>query len=78
MTPDSRRLGIVVAVVAAISAVLQLAERDWLRGAAGLTVAAAFAIIATGLPERSVAGQWLIYALIVAIFILVGIRLVVS
>ena len=67
-----------VAVVAAISAVLQLAERDWLRGAAGLTVAAAFAIIATGLPERSVAGKWLIYALIVAIFILVGIRLVVS
>jgi hypothetical protein len=78
LTPDSRRLGIVVAVVAAISAVLQLAERDWLRGAAGLTVAAAFAIIATGLPERSVAGKWLIYALIVAIFILVGIRLVVS
>lgn len=78
MTPDSRRLGIVVAVVAAISAGLQLAERDWLRGASGLTVAAAFAIIATGLPERSVAGKWLIYALIVAIFILVGIRLVVS
>jgi hypothetical protein len=78
LTPDSRRLGIVVAVVAAISAVLQLAERDWLRGAAGLTVAAAFAIIATGLPERSVAGKWLIYALLVAIFILLGIRLVVS
>jgi hypothetical protein len=78
LTPDSRRLGIVVAVVAAISAVLQLAERDWLRGAAGLTVAAAFAIIATGLPERSVAGKWLIYVLLVAIFILLGIRLVVS
>ena len=78
MTPDSRRLGIVVALVAAISAVLQLAERDWLRGAGGLTVAAAFAIIATGLPERSAAGKWLIYALLVAIFILVGIRLVVS
>lgn len=78
MTPDSRRLGLVVAVVAAISAVLQLAERDWLRGAAGLTVAATFAIIATGLPERSAAGKWLTYALIVAIFILSGIRLVVS
>jgi hypothetical protein len=68
----------VVAVVAAISAVLQLAERDWLRGAAGLAVAASFAIIATGLPERSVAGKWLIYALLVAIFILSGIRLVAS
>jgi hypothetical protein len=78
LTPDSRRLGIVVAVVVAISAVLQLAERDWLRGAAGLTVAATFAIIATGLPERSAAGKWLTYALIVAIFILSGIRLVVS
>jgi hypothetical protein len=78
LTADSRRLGIVVAVVAAISAVLQLAERDWLQGATGLTVAATFAIVVTGLPERSVAGKWLIYALLVAIFILQGIRLVVS
>jgi hypothetical protein len=76
LTSDSRRLGIVVAVVAAISAVLQLAERDWLRGATGLTVAATFAIIATGSAERSTAGKWLTYALIVAIFILLGIRLV--
>jgi hypothetical protein len=68
----------VAAVVAAISAVLQLAERDWLRGAAGLTVAATFAIIVTGLPDRSVAGKWLTYALLVAIFILSGIRLLVS
>jgi hypothetical protein len=68
----------VVAVVAAITAVLQLAERDWLRGAAELTVAATFAVIAAGLPERSVAGKWLTYALIVAIFVLLGVRLLVS
>jgi hypothetical protein len=78
LTPDSRRLGIVVAIVAASTAVLLLAERDWLRGATELTVAATFATYVTGLPERSVAGKWLTYALIVAIFILVGIRLVVS
>jgi hypothetical protein len=76
LTSDSRRLGFVVAVVAAISALLQLTERDWLRGVTGLTLAATFAIIATELPERSSAGKWLVYALLVAIFILLGIRLV--
>lgn len=73
-----RRLGIVAAVAAGITAVLQLAERDWLRGAAELTVAATFATIVTGLPERSAAGKWLTYVLIVAILILGGIRLIVS
>jgi len=41
-------------------------------------VAATFAIIVTGLPERSAAWKWLTYVLIVAILILGGIRLIVS
>ena len=76
MTSDSRRLAFLPAAAAAMSAVLQLAERDWLRGATGLTVATTFAMIATGLPDRSTAGKWLTYALIAAMFILIGIRLI--
>lgn len=78
MTSDSRRISGVAAVAATIAAVLQLVERDWLRGANGLTLAAVFALMATGLPERSTAGKWLTYALLAAAFVLLGIRLVVS
>jgi hypothetical protein len=65
----------VAAAVAAITAVLQLAERDWLRGGNGLLLAATFALIATGLPERSVGGKLLTYGFLAAALILVGIRM---
>ncbi len=55
---------------------MQLAERDWLRGATGLTVAATYALIAARLPERSAAAKWLTYTLLAAVFILLGIRIV--
>jgi hypothetical protein len=66
----------VAAAVAAITAVLQLVERDWLRGANGLAVTAALVLIATGLPERSIAGKRLSYAFLVGALILSGLRLV--
>lgn len=75
MTSHSRALCGLASVAATIAGALQLAERDWLRGATGLAVAATLALIATGLPERSVAGKWLSYALLGVAFSLLGIRL---
>jgi hypothetical protein len=65
----------VAAVAAAIASALQLAEREWLRGATGLAITATFALIATGLSERSRGGKWLSHVTLGAAFVLLGIRL---
>lgn len=75
MTSQARRLYGLAAAAAAIGAALQLADHDWLPGATGVALAAALTLIATGLPERSVAGKWLSYTLLVVPFILLGVRL---
>jgi hypothetical protein len=72
---DARILAGVAALAAAISTVLQLADRDWLRGATGLALTATLALVATGLPERSRAGKWLGYAFLTVAFVLLAIRL---
>lgn len=75
MTSQSRSLCSLAAAAATLGAVQQLAEHDWLRGLAGVAVAATLALVATGLPERSVAGKWLSYTLLAVVFILLGVRL---
>lgn len=74
MTSESQRLCGVIAVVATISAGLELIERDWLRGASGFLLAATFALIATGLPDRSKRGKLLSYAFLAGAMILWGVR----
>jgi hypothetical protein len=76
MTSDSRILVGVAAAAAAIAAAQQLAERDWLRGATGLVVAAVLMLIATGLPERTIAAKRLSYGLLGVVFILLAFRIV--
>jgi hypothetical protein len=75
LTRDPKMLAGLVAVAALIASVLQLIERDWLRGVTGLVIAATFAITAAGLPERSQSGRWLVYGLLTVVFVLLGIRL---
>jgi hypothetical protein len=65
----------VLAAIVTIVAVLELVERDWLRGAIGLVLGAAFALSATGFRERSVAGKRIHYALLSVALILLVIRL---
>lgn len=72
---DARLLAGVAAAAAAIAATIQLAEREWLRGATGLAITATLALIATGLPERSRGAKWLSHVLLAAAFVLLGIRL---
>ena len=60
---------------ALIASVLQLVERDWLRGATGLAIAATFSVIAADVPERSPTGRWLVYGFLTLTFVLLGIRL---
>jgi hypothetical protein len=57
-----------------ISAVWSLVEREWLGGATGLGVAASFASLARGLPERSRIGTWITGLLLVFVFALLAIR----
>ncbi|MEP6833298.1 MAG: hypothetical protein ABJB74_07880 [Gemmatimonas sp.] len=75
MNSHSRAMCGLAAASATLAATLQLTEHDWLRGAAGVAIAATLAVIATGLPERSVAAKWLSYALLAVVFILLGVRL---
>jgi hypothetical protein len=75
MNSNSRALAGVAALAVGISSVLQLWERDWLRGSTGLAIAATLCVIATGLPDRSRVGKWLAYGLLVVAFVLLGIRL---
>jgi hypothetical protein len=75
MTSNSRRLNGVAAAAVTIAAALQLAERDWLRGATGLVVAAVLMLIATGLPERTIAAKRLSYGLLGVAFILLAMRI---
>ena len=76
MTSNSRKLNGLAAAAATIAAALQLAERDWLRGATGLVVAAVLMLIASGLPERTIAVKRLSYGLLGVAFILLAIRIV--
>jgi hypothetical protein len=76
MTSDSRRLSGVAAPAATIAAAQQLAERDWLRGATGLLVAAVLVLLATGFPERTISAKRLSYGLLGVALILPAIRIV--
>lgn len=71
---DRALLGL-AAAAALIAGMLELVERDWLRGVTGLAVAATLGMLATGLPERSVGAKWLTYGLLAVVFILLGLRL---
>jgi hypothetical protein len=75
MRTDSKAPVALAAAAALVASVLQLLERDWLRGGTGLAIAAALGLIAAGLPERSQAGRWLVYGLLGLVFVLLGIRL---
>jgi TRAP-type C4-dicarboxylate transport system permease small subunit len=73
---DSRVIAGMAAGAALIAGAIQLLERDWLRGATGLAIAATFGAIAAALPERSQTGKWLAYGFLAVAFVLLGIRLI--
>lgn len=75
MTSNSRLGYGVLAAIVIIVAVLELVERDWLRGAIGLVLGAVFALAATGFQERSVAGKRIQKALLSVALMLLVIRL---
>lgn len=76
MTSNSRMLCGLAATATMFSAALQLVEREWLRGGTGLIVATVLGLVATGLPERTIAAKQLSYGLLVVAFILIAIRIV--
>ena len=75
MRRDPKALAAIAAAAALIAAVLQLVERDWIRGATGLAIAATFIAIATDLHKRSQAARWLAYGFVSLAFVLLGVRL---
>lgn len=76
MTSNSRMLCGMAATATMFTGALQLVERDWLRGGTGLVVAAVLGLVATGLPERTIAAKRLSYGLLAVAFILIAIRIV--
>ena len=76
MRSDSRFLAGVAAVAAAIAAVIQLSEGDWLRGATGLAIVGALVVLATGQTDQSRWVKWLGYGFLTLAFVLLGIRLI--
>ena len=75
MTRDSRLPLVVAAALAVIVSVLQLIDRDVLRGIAGLTIAVTMGAIAAGLPERGRNGKWVVYGLLAVVFVLLAMRM---
>jgi hypothetical protein len=72
----SRQAYGLAAVLATIAAVLQLADRDWFRGAVGLVLAVTMTAAATGFPERSATNRLLYYGLLGVLIVLLSIQLV--
>ena len=69
------KLYALAAVLAAIAAVLQLAGRDWFRGATGIAIAATMAVAATGFPERSAANKRVYYLMLGIVSVLLIVQL---
>jgi hypothetical protein len=75
LTVNHRELFALAAAAALITAMLELLDRDWLRGVTGLGVAATLGLLATGLPERSATAKYVTYLCLAVVFVLLGVRL---
>ena len=74
MKRDPKVVAVMIAVVSLIVGVMDFVARDLLRGATSLALAAIWGLVAIDVPQRSTAGSWLVYGLVAAAFVLVGIR----
>ena len=68
MAMNRNQLYYVAAVLAAIAAVLQFIDGDWVRGATAAALAGAMVLAGTGFPEKSATNRR-IYFLILAVVI---------
>jgi len=68
MAMNKNHLYYVAAVLAAIAAILQFIDGDWVRGGTAAALAGAMVLAATGFPQRSATNRR-IYLLILAVVI---------
>ena len=78
MKATPRQLYGVAAVLAIVSAILQLTAREWFRGATGVLIAATLTLAATGFPERSPTNRRLYFVLLGAIIIMLIVQIYVG
>jgi hypothetical protein len=71
----TRRLYALAAVLAAVAASLQLAERDWFRAVTGFMFAGIMTLAATGYPERSETNRRVYFGLLGIVIVLLIIQI---